>query len=526
MTPSTTLVKAQERTEATVVYRTADVDGVDSPAYQCSAYREQMPDVDLMVETYGGTKTMRAQGKKLLPQHPMEADAKYKARVAQAVAFNAVRKTIEGLSGMIFRRDPVVSADMPEVVAAHLENVDLRGNNLAVFLHRLSDLALRDGHAWVHVESPPADGFRNAAESERAGVRPYWITIKKQQAHNYRWTIRGGRPVLTLFAYREGHVEAAGAFGEERRERIRVLREGTVDAETGVRGAVTGEVWELREVADAQGNRKPQWVRVEWYETGVAEIPVVFVASEAEGEFQSRPPLLDLAYEQIEHYRVRSDRQKSLTFASIAVPYVFGREVTDQEGNAKVKWGADGMLLLNDPEAKAGMLESQGFGLDATQAELQAIQQNMAALGLRMLLRKSSPQPTTATADILEKSESNASLATFATALEDAVNLALIYHAAYRTDVQTPGTVAVNRDFHEQLVSPQMIQVLSGLVGEGRLSQETMWAMLIEGEVLPEDFDPEIERARIAQDGAAGLRELFGEAVGGPDEQAPAGAGQ
>lgn len=504
---SPTLIRAAEETLRRTVYREADPNKQDpsSPDYQSASYREQIGDVTLMREVYGGTKSMRAQKKKYLPQHPMEVDGKYADRLNIAIAYNALRKTVEGLTGMIFRRDPQLSPDMPAPVQKAMEDVDLRGNKLAVFLRKVADNALLDGHTWIHVEAPRTDGLRNQAEAEAAGVRPYWINVKKSAAINWRYAMRSGKAVLTLFVYCEASVLATGEFGEEERQRIRVLREGAVNPENGVFGDVLGELWELQKVQQANGQTIEKWVRIEQYTVGVTTLPVVCVYADQDGPFESRPPLQDLAYEQIEHYRVRSERQKNLTFASIAVPYVFGENVTDDEGEPRIKWGADGMLLLNDPNATAGMLESAGNGLAAGLEELNTIRENMASLGLRMLMRTpTAAKPATATSDLLNKSESNASLATFAVALEDATNQCLIMHGEYEGEAN-PGTVEINRDFHEQLVDPAFITAIGNEVAQGHLSLDTMWAMLVAGELLPEDFDPETERTLIEKDGAAGL---------------------
>lgn len=475
----------------------------DSPDYRSASYRMQLPDVELMRQVYGGTKTMREQKEKFLPQHPMEVTKKYEARVRTAVAYNAVRKTVEGLTGMIFRRDPKISDDMAEEIQQHLENIDLRGNKFALFMRKVADQALLDGHTWVHVEAPSTTGIPNRLEGEKAGVRPYWINVKKAQAINWRYEIRGGRPVLTLFVYLESATVADGAFGEKTVQRIRVLKEGPAN--------VQGELWELREVSDVGGNRSSKWVRIEQYEVGVQAIPVWIFYAEQCGDFESQPPLLDLAYEQVDFYRVRSDYQKSLTFSSVAVPWLFGRNVVDEEGNSKVKWGPDGMLVLNDPEASAGMLESQGFGLEANAAYLASVKENMASLGLRMLVRQPNTQPQTATSDVLNKSESNANLASFATTLEDGANGLLMIHASYLVGAPTPGTVEINRDFHEQMIEPQFIQVIGDQVAAGRLSLDTMWQLLVDGEVLPEEFDPEEERKRIEDDGALGMGDVIAE---------------
>jgi hypothetical protein len=300
--------------------------------------------------------------------------------------------------------------------------------------------------------------------------------------------------------YRETAVEADGPFGETTKQRRRVLREII----TGGGTEVTGELWELERKDDQ--SEELRWARIEAYGIDLPRIPVVCAYAGRSGIFESDPPLRDLAYEQIEHYRVRSDRQKSLTFSSISVPYAIGKEVTDAEGKGKVRWGTDGMMLINDPEAKAGVLESHGYGLSATKEELQEIQARMASLGLQMLVAEPGTKPTTATEHILGKSESDAALVLFARSIERAINEAVELHGMYRGQDE-PGEVTVNTDFHDQLIDPALLGKLTEMVAAGLLSLDTLWAVLVKGELLDEAFDAEEERERIRRDGSLGLGE-------------------
>jgi hypothetical protein len=495
---SATLVQAKEKTERTeIVVSPPDEHSKDRPDYECDSYVMQRDDVELMRAAYGGTKALRKAGKKYLPKHPMEEDPAYQARLGAAVAFNALAKTVSGLTGMIFRKDPTYEG-VPPKIEADFENIDQRGQALAIFLRNVSEDALLDGHQWLHIDAPRVDPrVRTRADEQAAGVRPYWIAIKKSQAINWRYELRAGRPVLTLFAYRESVKRPVGDFGEESVPGVRVLREIVT---AGVR-TVQGEFWEYRESTNAQGQVTKKWVRTERYPVGVDEIPVVIVYAKRSGIYESEPPLRDLAYEQIEHYRVRSDRQKSMTFSSISVPWLFGTGVTDEEGSAKVAWGPDGMMLLNSPDATTGMLESQGHGLEATKEELQEIQARMASLGLQMLVRRTQ---VTATEKILDKTEADADLAAFAISVEDAVNRAIEIHGKYRR-IEAVGTVALNRDFHAQLIDPTTLRVVSDMVSEDKLSWDTLMAMLIQGELLPPGFDLDVERRLIAAQSAADL---------------------
>ncbi len=500
------LIHAIEKTEQSTLHTSHhDTRDHDSPAYQCDAYRQMIGDVEMMVDVEGGTKTMRAAGEQYLPKHPLEKTKAYNARLAIAVGGGYLKRTIGGLVGMIFRREPVVDDELDNETKDHLGDIDRRGRSIALFGRGVAARTMRDGHSWIHVEAPRRDEtVTTRAEEKDAGVRPYWIAVGKADAINWRYAVRNGRPVLTLFAYRTEGVEEAGAFGERRIEQIRVLREVRGSLDDGVTVTqIQGELWELRE---KEGDReKPEWVLVDgpYVIENQTEIPVVFVpakpADRLDGEFMSEPPLRDVAYEQIEHYRVRSDRQKSMTFSSIAVPWAAAKGINDEDDQSSMAWGPGGMLLLNDPEAKAGVLESHGYGLEATKEELREIEGRIAALGLQQLVSQPSPNPGTATQRILDKSEDDASLVLFAQALEAALNEARVFHDRYRS-AESDGKITLNRDFHEQLMDPRLVDVLSTMVSEGKLSQETLWARLKEGEVLGDTFDAEEEWARISEE--------------------------
>lgn len=526
------IIRAKDKTENTVIVTgSIEKQDAESPAYECMSYREQIEDVRQARLVYAGTKAMRKAKDKVLPQHPLEPQKKYEHRVAIAVAHNVLKETVEALVGMVFRKQPTYSDDMPAIVrgdetqTGHVSDIDMQGNALPIFARRVAENAMIDGHTWLHIDSPkPNPEVRNRAE-ERA--RPYWINVLKSQAHNWRYEVRDGRPVLTLFAYHEDSVEANGTFGEVERKRIRVLREVRPGMADGVlRPMAEGELWELRK---REGQDKEEWVLIEGpYLIESDGIPVVCVYSNKTGTFESVPPLLDLTYEQIEHFRVRSEQQSSLTFSSISVPYVFSPEVVDAENNPKVKWSHDGMLFVRDENAKAGMLESSGNGLNALKEALQDIEARMTKPGLRMMRQVEGVQPNTATSEILSKAQGDASLVLFAAMLEDALNNALAIHASYRKDMETAGSVAINRDFHEKLISPEHLRVLLDAANNGKLTTDTWLMLLKDGEVLPDHFDVEEELQKLENEGASeianAIRQLRAEPPAPDDEEAEAEA--
>jgi hypothetical protein len=143
----------------------------------------------------------------------------------------------------------------------------------------------------------------------------------------------------------------------------------------------------------------------------------------------------------------------------------------------------------------AKYLEPTGAALDSSRQELQDILQNMAALGLAMLQRDTRAAET-AEAKRIDKSETDSRLAAAARGLQDAIEEALGIHALWIGEADG-GSCDINRDFEQQPLDPQMLKVLSEMVGAGDLDLDTLWDIMKAGGVLPDTFDNEIVRAKL-----------------------------
>ena len=460
------------------------------PDYRHPLYEEEMSHVEVVRDVAAGTKHMRDQGKKYLPRNPYEEEDEYERRLLKAKLFNAVDRTREGLIGMIFKRDPIRSEDMPPKLAEDLDNVDLGGRDLSAFGRDVTKAAVTDGHTFIHVEAPPLltienpDGSRrpaSEAEEQQARQRPYWVHVTKGQAINWRWETVRGQPTLTLFVYVEEATEPEGSFGHKRVQRYRVLRPGEF------------EVWERQTREDsASGETRAEFKLVSKGRTSVPYIPIVTVYAKRVGFMFSRPPLLDLAWENIEHWRIRNVRQQALDYTATAIPVFTGEKQDD------IKWAPNRGLALPNPDSKAFMLEAHGYGLAELRLERTDVESNLAALGLSQLVRETR-QAETAEAKRLDASESDSALASYARFAQTAFNEALAIHGEYRK-LDSVGAIDVNDDFRQYEIDPALLRELNGMVSDGNLTLETLWAQMQRGELLPEDFDAELERARLGLD--------------------------
>lgn len=464
-------------------------DAKNQPNATGVAHEKQRDAVEICRDVFDGTLTLRAKKQKYLPQFPKESDGDYEARRKQAVLFNAFRRTVRGLSGMVFRKDPVLSDNTPENIQEDAKNIDLTGRELPVFLKDVFDAALTDGHSHIFVDLQrlPNASSLTLMDDKNLGVRPYWVHILKMQVLRFRTINIGGRTVLSHFAYAETTTEPDGEFGEKEVQRVREYRLGTLSEDgKDARRVVLYVIWKL----EKNDKGEDEW-RIESSDhMDIGRIPLTTVYAERDAFMVSTPPLLDLALENIGHYQVRSDRRNSLHIAGVPIPITIG--LRDDE--TMPVGSSFGISLPLGGDAK--YLEPTGASLNEMREELRDIEQRMAALGLAMLQRDTRAAET-AEARRIEKSETDSSLSTAARLLSAAATEALSFHAEW-LDLDEGGELAVNRDFESQLLDPAMIRELRGMVADGQLSLDTMWDILEQGELLPDTFDAETERDRLS----------------------------
>ena len=96
----------------------------------------------------------------------------------------------------------------------------------------------------------------------------------------------------------------------------------------------------------------------------------------------------------------------------------------------------------------------------------------------------------------IDKAEQDSALSTAARSCQDAIEVALAFHAQM-LGLDPVGSIVINRDFERLSLDPQAIKQIADMVAAGTVSLETAWAMLRDGGALPDNFDAEVERARL-----------------------------
>jgi len=168
---------------------------------------------------------------------------------------------------------------------------------------------------------------------------------------------------------------------------------------------------------------------------------------------------------------------------------------TGLQHNQQQEIGPNAGINIPDPQGNAFYLEPNGNAFDANLAQLQEFKADMAAMGLAMLQHETRAAET-AEAKRIDRNVEESTLTSAARSFQDCVERALEFHANFMR-LDSGGSISINRDYQDQTITPDQVRAYRELVMSGQLSLETMWQLLQEGDVLPDDFDPEAERERI-----------------------------
>ena len=441
-----------------------------------------------MEDTSAGTLKLRKQGAIYLPREPGEEDQHYRYRLSRAIFFNAVDLTLAGLVGMVFRNDPKLADNVPEVirgreatdtqtaVEGQWENIDNAGTHGAVFCKEVFTHAMRDGHAAMLVDMPPLmPEDATLADERNAGRRPYWVSYCADQIINWRTVVVNGQTKLDLIVFRECSQESDGEYGEKEVVRYRVLKPGS---------------WELyREIKDG---KETKIFFEDGGETSLKEIPVAIIYSRKHGILKSQPPLLDLAMTNISHYQKYSDFSIYLHIASRPLLWFRGRDTSKKiEAVGPYTWfdvGENGQVAF---------AETTGAALGGAAADIKTLEERMSIMGLSLLVKRTGG-PITATEEKNDQIEESSDLATAARSLKDAVELELKFHAQYLMPAATTGgNVELGASLDDLTMTPQEMTFWSNAEAAGQYSKQTMWDVLSAAGKNPANFDPKVEQQRL-----------------------------
>jgi hypothetical protein len=463
-----------------------------------SEYAAAKPRWERARDAAAGQDAVHEKGVAYLPKLSGQTEDEYKAYKGRALYYGATGRTVDGMSGLIFRRAPTI--EIPAAVSYLEEDVDTSGTPLVAFCEKVVEELLQAGRIGLLADFPPMEGVRTLAEEREAGARPFVTTYSAESVLNWKVERVGNRSTLTLVVLAEMAEVPKDEYESEQVPRWRVLRLGVSADEAGkVRRVYTQELWE--KTKDAAG--KESFVMVEGYPKTplMANRPMDFIPFLVCGPMGidvcvAKPPILDLADVNLSHYRTTADYEHGLHFTGLPTPIVTGHTFEDGE---KFALGSSIVKAFENPQAKAFFLEFSGEGLSALSRRLEEKEAMMAALGARMLASEKKAAEAAETAAIHRAGE-NSVLGSLAIAASAAISKALTWCVKW-SGGQGEAKVELNTDYLPAGMTPQELSELVKAWQSGAIDHETLFDNLQRGEIARQGETFETMKGRLEAEG-------------------------
>lgn len=451
-----------------------------------------------------GEKCVKKSAVRYVPKLDAQLDPEYEAYVKRGKFLNATGRTLEGMVGLVFSKDP--EFNLPAEIEAIESDADMAGNSLYAYCRTLLREVMTVGRGGSLVDW--------SDEDQRASI----VYYTAERILNWQWQRINGKSLLSLVVLSETETipnQSANAEGSTAKENLfeaqtvnwlRVLR--LVADVSGPRYII--ERWRENEKADKK--EASEWTLEEvLIPTRIAkplnEIPFVFHGTDRDQKIITRPPLDDVASLNESHFRLSCDLYHGLHFTALPTPWAVGFD-----SKAELKIGSSVAWVTDNEAAKTGYLEFTGTGLGAIRQELQDTESSMAVMGAR-LLETQKRAAETAEAMAIRQSGDSAVLTGITGALSDSLTKALRWAQWWTVPkIERPEdideedlSVEINTDFAMQkLGGAELTALVSSWIQKG-ISFKTLFFNLKQGQVIPSDRTEEEEASLIATEGPPGM---------------------
>ena len=436
-------------------------------------------------------KNIKDKGVEYLPKLDGQDDNAYEAYKDRACPYPAVRRTINGMSGMVFMKDLVIDG-LPEKLNYIKDDVTFTG----IPLIGLSKSAFYETMGLGRVGLLTDHTEKNAPEQ-----RPYITMYQAEQIINWRQERQFGKMTTILVVLSEWYndVDPADPFVINYGEQYRVL-ELVMEDENG--NPVSTPRYrhrlyrvELEDDPAHPGEKKAVFYLHQeiWPDRNgkpLDFIPFVVIGSEAVGWDLQDSPVEDMADVVLSHYRNSADLENGRHWCGIPQPYLAGFPEKDE-----YKIGGNEIWISSNAQATAGMLEFTGQGLTPLENAMKEKEDKLAILGMRLL---ESQKKTAEVAETLrirmlaDVSTLQSVVRTISQGLTVAVNWAIWWASAAGQEA----TVILNLDYDESLLTSQDLLALTTLWQNDGISHLTLYENLQSGEITREGvtFEEELEQ--------------------------------
>jgi len=498
------------------------------PDTESQFYTYNLPDWLKMNDAHNGERTIKARasgsdypGTAYLPklsshfddavdqpgrQSGIEKYGKYRDR---AQFFNATRRTIEGLSGLVMRKDPIL-----EGVAAiedDFEDITKSGDPIEDFSEEVLVEKLKKNYCGILVDMPRMgyDGI-SVAEAEKMNIRPSWTLFRAEEIINCHWQWINNELVLDNVRLRESRTEQDpdNEFAMISIPRIRELALKDTELPEFNNEMRTVYIQRIYEIVEKDWQVVEEIIPL--MNNSVMDfIPFEVVAPKKKGNRVDPSPLLDLVNINMAWYRKSADLENAVHICGVPTPWAAGFQ-PEQDGT--FKFGTDTVWTTNQVGAQVGFLEFSGGGITSIERAMDRDEANMAKIGSRVLAPERRQVEAAETATIRQSGETSI-LGKIVRQVSRSLTRCARWHLMWVSGVEVNTDdvrIELNNDFDPIDLNPQKIQAILQLYLESAISFEEMFHLLKKGEIIRSETDIDQMVADIEADSLSSNNKLGG----------------
>lgn len=460
----------------------------------------------LIRDCLAGETTIKEARTKYLPM-PNAADkspenlARYLSYLTRAVFYNVTRRTLSGLLGQIFMREPAVK--VPTLLEVVTKDVDGEGLTIEQQSARTCSYALAYSRCGLFVDYPNVPEGGATVEQLAAGdIRPTISVFAPWQIVNWRTMKKGAKTIFSLVVISEMYCVADDGFEMKNAGQFRVLK---LDAA----GNYVQEIWRESTPRSYDGLKplRGNFISKTTYlmkgpdGNPLQEIPFMFVGSENNDSNVDNPNMYDLASLNIAHYRNSADYEESCYVVGQPTPVLIG--VTEEWVNKVLKgvvaFGSRGGIPLPvGADAKLLQAEERTMIKEAMTAK----EEQMRSIGAKLVAPKEAQK--TATESKLDAAGEASVLATVAKNVSAAYLWALEWCAVFMGTGEGGIEFALNDDFDLSALTVEQQNAVVGNWQKGALTFPEMRAVLRKaGQATEDDATAEQTIIKSQQDAMA-----------------------
>lgn len=384
------------------------------------------------------TNIIVARAVRYLPQPNAEDKSeaniqRYKAYVTRAMFYNVTGRTLEGMKGQIFLRDPDVN--IPSELSMMTKDATGSGLTLDQTAGTCVQHCIAYGRAGILVDYPVTTGSVTKKMVDEDGIRPTFTIYEPWDIINWRVAMIGAEKVLTLLVLREViDEEDDDGFELEQYEQFRTLKfdpDGNHVVEIYRNTGAGFTITNTSMPKDAKGQP-------------FTRLPFMFVGAINNDVVPNKPPLQDLATVNVAHYRNSADYEESCFQAGQPTLVLSGLSDDWVQNTLKGSVALGSRAAIPLPiGGKAEIIQAQPNSLPIEAMKQKEIQ--MVALGAKLVQIQHSSK--TATQQIIETTSESSTLAMVSKNVSDAFEWALGVAASFVGAATTAIKYRLNKDF-------------------------------------------------------------------------------